>query len=99
MSEIDEQLMQHSKDFFNTIFAEVFRENTDLPITRELFDAAVTSIGIEGSELEEFHKLYASVKKLPNGTISKENLIDAIYQQFKPQAQSDDSAILLSDNS
>jgi hypothetical protein len=56
-----------------------------------MFTRAVEAMGIDGSDLEEFHSLYAQVKKLPGGLISKDNLVDAIYMQFKPQTHDNDS--------
>ena len=52
MSDVDEQLMQHSKDFFDTIFSEIFHENSGQPIDQEMFNRAVEAMGIDGSDLE-----------------------------------------------
>jgi len=78
-ADVDEQLMQHSEDFFDTIFSEVFRENGDCPISREQFDNAVDAIGIEVTEQDQFTKLYEMAVKSENGSVSKTNLTMAIY--------------------
>lgn len=48
--EIDTQLMQHTQEFFDAIFGEVFRQNDGYPISSEQFRFAVTAICAEPSE-------------------------------------------------
>ena len=90
MSKVDETLIQNSKDFFDTIFSEVFRISNGEPISADLYNEAIDAMGIEGEDLNEFHDLYDTVEKLPDGRITRDALMDAIIVKFTPQKYSGD---------